>query len=95
MSVGAEYNLMQLVQLRTGYHYGERRDYYPSYWTVGAGVRILHLRLDFAYLFAKKHTLLQQHLQHQLRAGFLRYSIIPSQPSSSMSSTSSKPSAPS
>ncbi len=45
MSVGAEYNLMQLVQLRTGYHYGERRDYYPSYWTVGAGVRILHLRL--------------------------------------------------
>ena len=45
MSVGAEYNLMQLVQLRTGYHYGEQRDYYPSYWTVGAGVRILHLRL--------------------------------------------------
>ena len=44
MSVGAEYNLMQLVQLRTGYHYGERRDY---------------LRLDFAYLFAKKHTLLR------------------------------------
>ena len=36
MSLGAEYNLMQLVQLRTGYHYGERRDYYPSYWTVGA-----------------------------------------------------------
>ena len=59
MSVGAEYNLMQLVQLRTGYHYGERRDYYPSYWTVGAGVRILHLRLDFAYLFARKHTLLR------------------------------------
>mgnify|MGYP002689641321 CR=1 FL=1 len=59
MSVGAEYNLMQLVQLRTGYHYGERRDYYPSYWTVGAGLRILHLRLDFAYLFAKKDTLLR------------------------------------
>lgn len=58
MSVGAEYNLMQLVQLRTGYHYGERRDYYPSYWTVGAGVRFFHLRLDFAYIFAKKHTLL-------------------------------------
>ena len=49
----------QLVQLRTGYHYGERRDYYPSYWTVGAGLRILHLRLDFAYLFAKKHSLLR------------------------------------
>ena len=59
MSLGAEYNLMQLVQLRTGYHYSERRDYYPSYWTVGAGLRILHLRLDFAYLFAKKHSLLR------------------------------------
>ena len=59
MSLGAEYNLMQLVQLRTGYHYGERRDYYPSYWTVGAGLRILPLRLDFAYLFAKKHSLLR------------------------------------
>ena len=30
-----------------------------SYWTVGAGLRILHLRLDFAYLFAKKHSLLR------------------------------------
>lgn len=58
LSVGAEYNLMQLFQLRAGYHYGERRDYYPSYATVGAGVRILHLRLDFAYLFAKKNTVL-------------------------------------
>ena len=58
MSVGAEYNLMQLIQLRAGYHYGERRDYYPSYGSVGAGVRFLHLRLDFAYLIAKKQTLL-------------------------------------
>ena len=30
MSVGAEYNLMQLIQLRAGYHYGERRNYYPT-----------------------------------------------------------------
>ena len=37
---------------------GERRDYYPSYGSVGAGVRFLHLRLDFAYLIAKKQTLL-------------------------------------
>lgn len=58
LSVGAEYNLMQLFQLRAGYHYGERRTYYPSYASVGAGVRILHLRLDFAYLFAKKDTFL-------------------------------------
>lgn len=47
-----------LIQLRAGYHYGERRDYYPSYGSVGAGVRFLHLRLDFAYLIAKKQTLL-------------------------------------
>lgn len=58
MSVGAEYNLMQLIQLRAGYHYGERRDYYPTYGSVGCGVRFLHLRLDFAYLIAKKQTLL-------------------------------------
>ena len=50
---------MQLVQFRAGYHYGERRDYYPSYASVGAGLRILHLRLDFAYLFAQKNTLLR------------------------------------
>ena len=59
VSVGAEYNLMQLVQFRAGYHYGERSGYYPSYASVGAGVRILHLRLDFAYLFARKNTLLR------------------------------------
>lgn len=58
MSLGAEYNLMQLFQLRAGYHYGERSAY-PSYASVGAGVRILHLRLDFAYLFAKKSSWLR------------------------------------
>lgn len=68
MSVGVEYNLMQLVQFRTGYHYGERRFYYPTYWSAGIGVRILHLRLDFAYLFAKKETLL--HNTYSLSFGF-------------------------
>lgn len=58
-ALGAEYNLMQLVQLRAGYHYGARRTYALSYWAVGAGLRILHLRLDFAYLFAAKHTALR------------------------------------
>ena len=56
LSVGVEYNLMQLVQLRAGYSYGERREYYPSHASVGAGLRLLHLRLDFAYLFAAKGT---------------------------------------
>lgn len=55
-SVGAEYNLMQLFQVRAGYHYGEKRQLYPSYTSIGAGVRFMHLRLDFAYLFAKRDT---------------------------------------
>lgn len=57
-SVGAEYNLTQFVQFRAGYHYGEHRYYNPCYTSVGAGVRFLHLRLDFAYLFAAKDTVL-------------------------------------
>ncbi len=56
-SIGAEYNLMQFLQLRAGYHYGEQSDYYPKYASVGAGIRFLHLRLDFAYLFAAKNSL--------------------------------------
>ena len=56
LSAGVEYNLMQLFQLRAGYHCGERSAYDPSYASVGAGIRILHLRLDFAYQFAQRHT---------------------------------------
>lgn len=56
VSVGAEYNLMQLFQFRAGYHFGERRNYYPGYASLGAGLRFLHLRLDFAYLFAGRNT---------------------------------------
>lgn len=55
-SVGAEYALMQLVRLRAGYHYGEKESYYPSYGSVGAGISILHIRVDFAYLIADKET---------------------------------------
>lgn len=59
LSVGAEYNLVQLIQIRAGYHYGENRLCDPSYASVGAGVRFLHLRLDFAYLFAARDTFLR------------------------------------
>ncbi len=58
-AVGAEYNLMQLLQFRTGYHFGERKGYYPTFWSLGMGVRILHLRVDFAYLLAERDTLLR------------------------------------
>ena len=68
ISVGAEYNLMQLVQLRAGYHYGQRRAYYPTYASLGAGLRFLHLRLDFAYLFARRNTAL--HNTYSISFGF-------------------------
>lgn len=68
VSAGAEYNLMQLVQFRAGYHYGERREYDPSYASVGVGLRMLHLRLDFAYLFARKNTFL--HNTYSISFGF-------------------------
>ena len=58
-ALGAEYNLMQLIQLRAGYHIGERDAYYPTYASLGAGIRFLHLRVDFAYLLAEKDTLLR------------------------------------
>lgn len=56
VALGAEYNLMQLICLRAGYHVGERTAYYPSFGSVGVGVRLLHIRVDFAYLMAKKDT---------------------------------------
>ncbi len=55
-SIGAEYNLMQLIQFRAGYHFGELKEYYPSYTSIGAGLRVLHLRVDFAYLFTEKNS---------------------------------------
>lgn len=55
-AVGVEYNLMQLFQVRGGYHFGEKTMYNPNYASVGAGVRFMHLRLDFAYLFAQEDS---------------------------------------
>lgn len=56
LSAGVEYNLSQLIQFRGGYHLSSRSNLLPSYGSVGMGVRFLHLRLDFAYLLAKKET---------------------------------------
>lgn len=58
LSVGAEYNLMQLLQVRAGYHYGKDRSILPSFASVGVGARFLHLRLDFAYLIAPENSLM-------------------------------------
>lgn len=67
LSLGAEYNLMQLFQFRAGYHYGDRSAY-SSYGSLGAGVRFMHLRLDVAYLFAKKES--PFHNAYSLSFGF-------------------------
>lgn len=58
-AVGAEYTLMQLIRLRAGYHVGERKAYYPSFGSLGAGISLLHLRVDFAYLLAEKGSFLR------------------------------------
>lgn len=56
ISVGVEYNFMQLLQIRGGYHVGEQSRYYPNYASVGAGLRFMHIRLDLSYIFAGKDT---------------------------------------
>ncbi len=68
ISFGAEYNLMQLIQLRAGYHVGNNSPENPNYTSLGCGVRFLHLRLDFAYLIANKKTLLRN--TYSLSFGF-------------------------
>lgn len=68
LGLGAEYNLMQLIQVRTGYHYGAHRAVDPSYWSVGAGLSILHLRLNLTYLFAAHDSPL--HNAYSISFGF-------------------------
>lgn len=58
LSLGVEYEFMQLLQLRAGYHLGERDTYRPSYVSLGAGLSIMHLRVDFTYLIADKDSYL-------------------------------------
>ena len=50
--IGMEYSLMQLLQFRVGYHGGESRLYYPDYFSLGVGVRFMHLCFDAGYTVA-------------------------------------------
>lgn len=59
LSMGLEYEFMQFIQIRGGYHAGERDAYYPSYASLGAGIHFMHIRLDLSYLFADKNTFLR------------------------------------
>lgn len=58
-ALGAEYTLMQLIRLRAGYHLGESKSYTPSFGSIGAGISLLHMRVDFAYLLAEKGSFLR------------------------------------
>lgn len=52
-SIGAEYTLFQLLSLRAGYHMADKKGY--NFGTVGAGIRFMHLQVDFSYLFAAEN----------------------------------------
>lgn len=65
-----EYSLMQLLQFRVGYHGGESRLYYPDYFSLGVGVRFMHLCFDAGYTVAKKGFAHAQCLFVYDRVGF-------------------------
>lgn len=52
VGIGVEYMLMQILAIRGGYHVADSHGY--DYGTVGAGLRFMHIQLDFSYLFASK-----------------------------------------
>jgi hypothetical protein len=51
---GMEVNLLNLLSLRGGYHYGSEGAVLPSFWTLGLGVGYRGIKLDFAYLMANE-----------------------------------------
>ncbi len=58
LSLGAEYELMELLSVRGGYHFGEGKGYNIDYASAGIGLHFLFFRIDAAYLFAPKKSLL-------------------------------------
>lgn len=67
LGVGVEYEFMQLLQLRGGYHYGQQDSIYPSYFSVGAGLHFLFFRVDASYLIASKSSMM--HNAYMLNVG--------------------------
>ncbi len=51
-AAGAEYSFRDMLRARAGYHFGTSDAVLPSFATVGFGVRLLGVSLDFAYLTA-------------------------------------------
>lgn len=50
--IGAELNVLKIVGIRAGYHFGSNAE--PSFATVGLGVNVSVLRLSAAYLIGPK-----------------------------------------
>ena len=57
-SVGAEYNLMQLLRLRAGYHFGAR-EAYPNYASLARACVSCTCASTSLYLFAARDTFLR------------------------------------
>lgn len=53
---GAEYSHNKMLFLRLGAHYGDKTKSTPSYLSLGAGVNLFGVNLDFAYLIAKSDS---------------------------------------
>lgn len=54
VSAGAEYSLLDVLYLRGGYHYGDKKKADYSYETAGIGLSMYGVQLDFSWLFANK-----------------------------------------
>jgi len=52
VAAGAEYSFKDMLFARAGYHFGSEDAVLPSFATVGFGVRLFGVSLDFAYLTA-------------------------------------------
>ncbi len=67
VSVGLEYELMQLLQIRGGYHFNECSTLYSDYFSVGAGIRFLFFQMEGSYIIAPKSSIL--HNLYSLNVG--------------------------
>lgn len=54
VSAGAEYSCLDVLFLRGGYHFGDEKKADNSYATVGAGLSVYGVQLDFSWLLAGK-----------------------------------------
>lgn len=52
IGIGLEYTLMQMLMLRTGYFTESQQTGTRRFLTIGTGVRLKNLQIDFSYLFS-------------------------------------------